>query len=67
MADLVLEMVRSIQNAANHFIGQALKDNKIDSYSMIYDEETQCWTIEVSFNEGDAREIKIKLDVNPDE
>jgi len=67
MADAVLEMVRSIQNAANHFIGQALKENKIDSYSMEYNEETQCWTIEVSFNEGDAREIKIKLDVNPDE
>ena len=67
MADLVLEMVRSIQNAANHFIGQALKENKIDEYSMVFDEETNCWTIEVSFNEGDEREIKIKIDVNPDE
>ena len=42
-------------------------DNSLDHYTMAWVEEDKTWIIEISFNAGDERTLKITLDIDPDE
>ena len=66
MADLVWELINAVKVQISDIASKSIRDEKIDEFSMSYDEEAQTWTFEISFNSGDERSVKIKLDVNPD-
>lgn len=55
-----------LRKGIHELIGNEVEEGKIDEYSELFDEPTQVWTIELSFNMGDPRTLKIKLDINPD-
>ena len=66
MTDLVWELVNAVKLQVSDIAAKAIRDEAIDEFSMDYDDEAQLWTFEISFNSGDERTVKIKLDVNPD-
>ena len=66
MADLVWELINAVKVQISDIASKSIRDENIDEFSMSYDEESQTWTFEISFNSGDERTVKIKLDVNPD-
>ena len=60
-------MVDFLRQAVREIVSSALQANKIDEYTEhSYDEENQLYTFDISYNQGDPRTLKIKLDVNPD-
>jgi len=63
----VLEYIQALRKCIRELSGVCLKEGRIDSYEEEeYDEENQLYTIQISFNQGDDRELKIKIDLNPD-
>ena len=66
MTDTVIEFQSKIRVLIHKAVSDLLANSQLDNYEEDYDEEKQCWTISLSFNEGDEREMKIKLDINPD-
>ena len=66
MIDLEKWMV-ILRKDLHRIIGDELKQGSIDLFTEEYDEPKQLWTIDLSFNLGDIRTLRIKLDINPDE
>ena len=67
MADEVLALRDAIKTSINQNVGNYLMDNSLDHYTMAWVEEDKTWIIEISFNAGDERTLKITLDIDPDE
>lgn len=66
MTDTVIGFQDKIRALIHKAISDLLANSQLDNYEEDYDKEKQCWTISLSFNEGDERDMKIKLDINPD-
>jgi len=63
----VLEFIQCLRKCVRELTGVCVKEGRIDEYTeQLYDEEKQTYTIDISFNAGDDRELKIKIDLNPD-
>lgn len=63
----VLEFIQAMRKCVRELTGVTVKKGYIDEYEEIpYDEVNQIYTINLSFNQGDDRELRIKLDLNPD-
>lgn len=63
----VLEYVQALRKCVRELTGVCVKNGRIDEYEeVLYNEETQTHIINISFNEGDDRTLKIKFDINPD-
>lgn len=66
MSDKVWQLVDAVKAEVSKHVGKAVENGELDDFSMGFDEPSQTWTFEISFNMGDDRTLKIKLDVNPD-
>lgn len=66
MTDIVKEFQEDVRQSILSSLAGLVKRSKIEEFKEDYNEETQTWTFEIAFNEGDIRSIEITLDIDPD-
>lgn len=67
MADPLEMFIDDLRNNIRKIVALKLDAGSIDEYTEEpYDEINQIYVIDVGFNLGDPRILRIKLDINPD-
>ena len=65
--DTLEAMVNFLRQAVREIVASAVQAYKIDEYEEVpFDEETQKYIFNISYNQGDLRILKVVLDINPD-
>lgn len=64
MTDFVKEFQEELRRFIHTQMGKYIYS--LDEFEETYNEENQEWTIELGFNEGDVRTMKITIDIDPD-
>lgn len=66
MSDIVKEFQEDVRGSILTSLAGLVKRSKIEEFKEKYEEETQTWTFEIDFNEGDIRTIEIIINIDPD-